>query len=511
MNWTSPEAVSVLPQTPEVIDPEEVRRLYWDEGLSLRAVAERFGVNGVTILNTMQYHGIPRRSHTEAGALAARLGKCCKSILDSEEIRKLYWEEELSMPVIAERFGLASITIYYFMRRNNIPRRTKDEAHALAFKLGRYPKSRIDPDEIKRLYLEEELSMQAIGERLGMSNAGIHYIMNRDNISRRPRNEATQLARYKVLEQILSPEELSLVSIGKNKTYKFCPRCSEVKPVNEFHRNAAGKDGLVIYCKKCRQESTLGIKGVKYSGLHKRPFPLDGRCELCFIELNPQHYNSHHWDDNNLNLTIYACASCDYWAEGLDEIVKTPWKVDIYQRLKKEVEEAERTYIPGPFSPPDGIRRLFLNGEQTHKWCPHCGEMKLVEEFTKSCSSFDGLQSWCKPCVRNSHLASGKGVFNGVHKRPKPDFCEICNTKMNLNYHHFDDDNPSMGVWVCQANKCHNLCHAVDLIDSGSPLPEKYSELKQRIILEDNSDTRISNLEKRVTLLEAEGVLSEKQ
>lgn len=40
----------------------------------------------------------------------------------------------------------------------------------------------------------------------------------------------------------------------------------------------------------------------------------------------------------------------------------------------------------------------------------------------------------------------------------------------------------SMGIWVCNHSKCHELAEAVDRIDSGSPLPDKYYKLKQGII-----------------------------
>lgn len=34
---------------------------------------------------------------------------------------------------------------------------------------------------------------------------------------------------------------------------KRCPKCGEVKPVTEFSRNRAQKDGLQVYCKSCQK------------------------------------------------------------------------------------------------------------------------------------------------------------------------------------------------------------------------------------------------------------------
>jgi len=54
---------------------EQVKRLYWEENLSQTDIAIRLGVSGATIHNIMSRHNIPRRSLVEAQALAYRLGR----------------------------------------------------------------------------------------------------------------------------------------------------------------------------------------------------------------------------------------------------------------------------------------------------------------------------------------------------------------------------------------------------------------------------------------------------
>ncbi|WP_170223770.1 endonuclease VII domain-containing protein [Nonomuraea turkmeniaca] len=41
------------------------------------------------------------------------------------------------------------------------------------------------------------------------------------------------------------------------EAHKYCPRCEEVKPENEFGRNRAEKSGLTAYCKPCHARVTL--------------------------------------------------------------------------------------------------------------------------------------------------------------------------------------------------------------------------------------------------------------
>lgn len=42
-----------------------------------------------------------------------------------------------------------------------------------------------------------------------------------------------------------------------------------------------------------------------------------------------------------------------------------------------------------------------------YKVCPHCKEMKLTSEFSKSAKNPDGLQAWCKQCVNNFYKEKG--------------------------------------------------------------------------------------------------------
>jgi very-short-patch-repair endonuclease len=53
-------------------DPEEIRRLYWDEGMSTPAIAKAIGSGGgaPAIVRFMQRHSIPRRSMSDGVSLS---------------------------------------------------------------------------------------------------------------------------------------------------------------------------------------------------------------------------------------------------------------------------------------------------------------------------------------------------------------------------------------------------------------------------------------------------------
>jgi len=60
------------------------------------------------------------------------------------------------------------------------------------------------------------------------------------------------------------------------------------------------------------------------------------------------------------------------------------------------------------------------------------------------------------------------------HKRPKPDYCELCQGGNRLCWHHWDDNDRRKGIWVC------TVCHMfVEGVDKGRDV-EKYLLLKNQ-------------------------------
>jgi hypothetical protein len=72
--------------------------------------------------------------------------------------------------------------------------------------------------------------------------------------------------------------------------------------------------------------------------------------------------------------------------------------------------------------------------------------------------------------------------IGGLQKRPHPGYCELCSkTQKMFLYHHWDDDNPSLGLWVC--HRCHNVIEVVDMEGSEEfiAIRSKYIKLKESI------------------------------
>ncbi len=101
------------------LDEALLRRLYWDEGLSLRAIGRRLGVCQSCVLRNMRLYDIPRRSSKDtAGGIA------CLTV-PVDELARLYHEEKLPLRLIGERLGCAGETVRTRLVRALIPRRRR--------------------------------------------------------------------------------------------------------------------------------------------------------------------------------------------------------------------------------------------------------------------------------------------------------------------------------------------------------------------------------------------------
>jgi hypothetical protein len=83
---------------------------------------------------------------------------------------------------------------------------------------------------------------------------------------------------------------------------------------------------------------------------------------------------------------------------------------------------------------------------------------------------------------RRTHVGT---VINGKftylpapNKRSKPANCELCNeNNSNLGYHHWDNSDPSLGIWVCY--RCHLLVGTWEC--GGREKIAKYLVLKEKL------------------------------
>lgn len=101
-------------------------------------IGAKFGVSESTILRRMRKYEIPRRTQQQAKG---------KRPIPKREIESLYWGEELSIEKVAQKLGIATRTLVYWMNKYNIPTRSPSEAQ-----MGKTPWNKGIPhsDEVKK-------------------------------------------------------------------------------------------------------------------------------------------------------------------------------------------------------------------------------------------------------------------------------------------------------------------------------------------------------------------------
>ncbi len=105
---------------------------------------------------------------------------------------------------------------------------------------------------------------------------------------------------------------------------------------------------------------------------------------------------------------------------------------------------------------------------------------KCQKKYYKKNKKKIGISRNKRKTCRLTRLGTSKGIFHGLIKRPYPkqNNCELCKREIKrLVYHHWDDNNLNLGVWVC--DYCHKF---TERFDSG--FSEKYVLLKRRAEVE---------------------------
>jgi len=96
--------------------------------------------------------------------------------------------------------------------------------------------------------------------------------------------------------------------------------------------------------------------------------------------------------------------------------------------------------------------------------CIDCGEPSNGHYRCPKCAKKHSKRGTEYNRRRSLVTKDGKRIYLKHDKRPYPNDskCELCGKKCKfLAYHHWDDETPWIGLWVCQS-PCHAICEAVD-------------------------------------------------
>ena len=143
-----------------VAEPAVVAALY-AEGRTEREIAVELGVSRQRIADALAAAGVVRREP----------GRRCP--VDSVELHRLVIDEGLNQAQLAHRFGAASGTVSRWLAECG---------------LG-MPDSRVDPAQLRELYVTQRLTTREVGAELGMSHNRVIRELELAGIPRRSRHE----------------------------------------------------------------------------------------------------------------------------------------------------------------------------------------------------------------------------------------------------------------------------------------------------------------------------------
>lgn len=154
---------------------EELQQFY--PKLNLNELARKYHVHYLDIRKWLLDYNVKIRkkgSHTLIKKSIKPIKPRRRCIISSEELRRFYIDEKLSMFSIGQKLGFASSTIHRKLREFKIPIRKPSEGK----------KINIPKEKIKELY-DEGLTIEKIAKKLGYSYTVIRMRMNDYKIKRR--------------------------------------------------------------------------------------------------------------------------------------------------------------------------------------------------------------------------------------------------------------------------------------------------------------------------------------
>lgn len=158
------------PPLPEGVTLEDIRRLYVDDRLSLTTVAERLNINPNRVQAILTDGGHPIRTRTGQP-------------LNADTVVNLYANERWPVHQIAANQGVAARRVLAILNDRKVPLRAPFERGRVT---GPTPIPGVSIEELRRLYFDENLSLEAVGARVNASKDRVGALLHEAGYTLRP-------------------------------------------------------------------------------------------------------------------------------------------------------------------------------------------------------------------------------------------------------------------------------------------------------------------------------------
>jgi transposase len=251
-------------------DPEWLYNRYHGLEMTMSEMGEKCGVGETTILRWMDEYDIDRRSGAESQTGDGPFA-------NKEWLREQYHEQKKSALEIADECEVVTSTIYSWMDRHGIERRSYSE-----MQMAEGPHK--DEEWLREQYHEKEKSTLEMADECEVGHKTICKWMERHDIERRSRSEASQNYRDKVV-YVSDVESEPTESIPERKTVEIGGRRYEgpTTGLNKANSDIQDRDVEVLHS-PWRNEEWLREQ---YHGQEKTK---DEIAEVCDVDGNTIHY-----------------------------------------------------------------------------------------------------------------------------------------------------------------------------------------------------------------------------
>jgi DNA-binding transcriptional regulator YiaG len=234
-----------------------------------------------------------------------RKAKLVNITVSPEELKKLYWNEHLTLKQIATMYGVAPTSLRRLMDKLNIKKRGKSEAAKLRkflhnkgwFKKGLKPWNfkRPSKDELLKLYNDEKLSTSEIAEIYGVHGYTVKRWLNHYEIPTDPKR------RRRTWKDNVRK---SVSELWKNPEY--------LKHMREVHKNPENVRKSIENLKY--RPTSLERKLLQIIKKHNLPYSYVGDGSFRIGRLNPDFINN---NGQKVAVDVFG----DYWHNREE----TPW------------------------------------------------------------------------------------------------------------------------------------------------------------------------------------------
>lgn len=203
------------------VDIDELRDLYVEQNKTLAATAQALGVSSTTVWKRLRTEDIP--GHTKAK-------------LDTQEVQRLYVDEDRTLQQIAHTFGVSRQAVQERLIKAGVDRRRRD--HRRKETSAEITKKDLDLKELRRLYVEMEMTISALSEKLGLGPHVIRLVLESEGIAIRSKKfYAARKRKYPQLYDLKIGDEIEF-------------NISEARYAEGRIRNAAAKAKISVSIRK---------------------------------------------------------------------------------------------------------------------------------------------------------------------------------------------------------------------------------------------------------------------